>query len=225
MKFGRIAGALALVLLAACSQGSKTSQPTPAPTDATGFPLYSESSVLNAHDWHQTVSAGAARSAGGVFAQGAGSYAGHETIAKSSASMEQLEAWLRDLKKTPPTGYTPVANGTGNEEARARLQQLGMDFAAFRHEVDGKRQDVVVVALDPATIDAKAGAMLGLIGKYKMLPQGLREPIDAQAKKQTGFSISEALSPDTPLGAALDAFDRLKSTGDRGIVVLDAAKQ
>jgi hypothetical protein len=228
MKFGRFAGVIALVLLAACSQGAKTttqSTPAPAETNAAGFPLYQDSTVLAGRVWRETVSASLAKNAPGVFGQGGGTYAGHETIAQSSATMEELKSWLRDVEKTPPQGYTLAPYAAQAGDARSRAQALGIDFSAFNRNIDGKRHDVVVIALDPETIDSKAGPMLNLIGKYKMLPQGLRDPIDAQAKKQTGFSISEALSTDTPIGAALDAFDRLRSSGQRGIVVLDAAKQ
>lgn len=225
MKFGRFASVVMLALLSACSQGAKTtsqSGPAPTPTNATGFPLYHDSAVLTARDWQETVSANVAKQAGSVFGQGAGKYNGHETIAQSDASMEELETWLHDLQKTPPPGYATAV--TGASDAHVRARQIGIDFAIFRHEADGKRQDLVVVALDPKTLNTKAGPMLGLIGKYKMLPQGLRDPIDEQAKRQTGFTISEALSTDTPIGAALDAFDRLRATDKRGIVVIDAGK-
>lgn len=227
MKLRRVASAVTLAVLAACTQHAGTtsqSTPAPVPTNATGFPLYGGSELLAARDWQETVSADVAQHAQGVFGEGAGKYVGHETIAKTPASMPELEAWLRDVQKTPPAGYTVVVSGNRADEARGRARQIGIDFAAFKHDVNGRRRNVVVVALDPTTIDTKAGPMLGLIGKYKMLPQGLRDPIDEQAKRQTGFTISEALSTDTPIGAALDAFDRLRATGQRGIVVLDAGK-
>jgi hypothetical protein len=181
--------------------------------------------VLSARDWHETVTQSVAQSTQGVFRQGAGKYVGHETIAQSPASMQQLQGWIRDVQHNPPAGYAVAVSGSSVDEARVRAQNMGIDFAAFTRESGGKKQGVVIVALDPQTIDAKAGPMLGLIGKYKMLPQGLRDPIDAQAKRQTGFTISEALSSNTPIGAALDAYDQLRSSGQRGIVVIDAAKQ
>ncbi len=53
----------------------------------------------------------------------------------------------------------------------------------------------------------------------------LRDPIDAQAKKQTGFTVSEATNPDTPVGAAVDSLDQLRDFGGNGIVLIDAVKQ
>lgn len=227
MNYLRIASVVTLAVLAACSNNAGTTSratPAPSPTNATGFPLADDSTVLTARDWQETVSAEVAKNAQGVFGGGPGKYAGHETIARSTKSMPELESWLRDVQKTPPAGYAVALRGNRADEARGRMRDMGIDFAAFKRDVNGKRHDVVVVALDPSTIDTKAGTMIGLIGKYKMLPQGLRDPIDAQAKRQTGFTISEALSTDTPIGAALDAFDKLRASGERGIVVLDAAK-
>jgi hypothetical protein len=81
------------------------------------------------------------------------------------------------------------------------------------------------MVVDPQTLDEKAGPMLGLIGRFKHMPSMLRDPIDAQAKRQTGFSITEATNPDTPIGAAVAALDQLRDFGGRGIVLIDAVKQ
>jgi hypothetical protein len=100
-----------------------------------------------------------------------------------------------------------------------------VDFIAFEGAESGKRHGVVVMVVDPQTLDEKAGPMLGLIGRFKRMPSVLRDPIDAQAKKQTGFSITEATNPDTPVGAAVAALDELRDFGGRGIVLIDAVKQ
>jgi hypothetical protein len=160
-----------------------------------------------------------------VFGQGAGTYNGHEVIAHTPASMQQLREWLDGMTKNPPSGYETAVTGSGVEEARNRAQAAGLDFNAFQKSVNGKHHGIVVVAVDPELLQAKAGVMLGFISKYKMLPQSLRDPIDAQAKERTGFTITEALSPDTPLGAALGALDELRASGDRGVVLIDATKQ
>jgi hypothetical protein len=67
--------------------------------------------------------------------------------------------------------------------------------------------------------------MLGVVGKFKLLPQSLRDSIDAQAKKQTGISVTEATNPDTPVGAAIGALAQLRDFGGRGVVLIDAVKQ
>jgi len=82
-----------------------------------------------------------------------------------------------------------------------------------------------VLVVDPQTLDAKAGPMLGVVGKFKLLPQSLRDSIDSQAKKQTGFTVSEATNPDSPIGAAVGALAQLRDFGGHGVVVIDAVKQ
>lgn len=223
---------VAAVLLAACSHGgssstgsSEANSPAPAATNSTDFPLYTGSTVLASKEWTQSVTSTGASMDKNVFGQGAGTYHGHEVIAHTAASMPELRQWLDGIVKTPPSGYEVAVTGSGVEEARNRAQAAGLDFDAFEKTVDGKKHGIVVVAVDPQLLQSKAGPMLGFISKYKMLPQSLRDPIDAQAKERTGFSISEALSPDTPLGAALGALDQLRASGDRGVVLIDAAKQ
>ncbi len=219
-----------VVLLAACSSGGSSSSsasasPGAVATNSTDFPLYNGSAIVTSRDWKQAISPSLASADKSVFRQGAGTYSGHEVIAHTPATMQQLRQWLDSLEKTPPPGYETAATGSSVEEARNRAQAAGLDFDAFQKTIDGKRHGIIVVAIDPDLLQRKAGPMLGVISKYKMLPQSLRDPIDAQAKQRTGFSISEALSPDTPLGAALGALDELHSTGDRGVVLIDAAKE
>ncbi len=215
------------VLLAACSsphagsgQGAST-----APANPVDFPLLYGADVLSTHVWHNTITArpGAADSA--VFSEGAGTYDGHDVVAGTQALMPSLEAWLQDLSQHPPPGYTIALSGNGVEAVRTHTRELGVDFVAFQSMQNGRRHGVVVLAVDPATLDEKAGPMLGVIGKFKLLPRTLRDPIDAQAKKQTGFTVTEATSPNTPLGAAIAALDELRDFGGRGIVLIDAVKQ
>jgi hypothetical protein len=231
----RVFALIAVVLLAACSHATQsTSQsasetsggsPAPAASNTTDFPLYDGSSVISARAFTQTISNSTASAGKGVFSQGAGTYSGHEVIAHTTASIDQLRSWLDGLEKTPPSGYEPAATGSGVADARNRAQAAGIDFDAFQKTVGGKRHALVVLAIDPEMLQKKAGPMLGFINRYRMLPQSLRDPIDAQAKSRTGFTITEALSPDTPLGAALGALDVLKTSGDRGLVLIDATKQ
>jgi hypothetical protein len=111
------------------------------------------------------------------------------------------------------------------DAVRSHVQALGLDFAVFQHTEDGKMHGLIVLAVDPKTLDQKAGPALGMIGKFKMLPQSLRDPIDAQAKKQTGFTLTEMTQPDTPIGAAVDSLDQIRDFGGRGILLIDAVKQ
>jgi len=222
--------AVVLAALTACSHGSTASPGPSAASSATpaanpvDFPLYHASAVIATRDWHATVDTATARNERSVYGQGAGAYVGHEVIAQTSATLPQLEAWLDAFDRTPPLGYRVAVKGSALDEARLRAQSIGLAFGSFEKPIDGKRHTVVVIAIDPAQLDAKAGSFISLIGDYKMLPSAFRGPIDAQAKARTGFTVSEALDPNTPLGAALGALSKLRASGDRGIVLLDASK-
>jgi hypothetical protein len=145
-------------------------------------------------------------------------------VAGTQAMMPALEAWLGDLQAHPPQGYSLAATGNTVEAVRTHTRVLGVDFVALQSTENGKRHGVVIMAVDPQTLDEKAGPMLHLIGNLKHMPKAFRDPLDAQARKQTGFSISEATNPDTPIGAAIAALDELRDFGGRGIVVIDAVK-
>lgn len=160
-----------------------------------------------------------------VLSQGAGTYDGHDVVAGNQAYMASLESWLGDLSAHPPDGYALAMSGNSVEAVRTHTRALGIDFVAFEGSESGKRHGVVVMVVDPQTLDEKAGPMLGLIGRFKNMPKMLRDPIDAQARRQTGFSISEATNPDTPIGAAVAALDQLRDFGGRGIVLIDAVKE
>ncbi len=210
---------VAVLAVAACSQSNTSTKtgataagsPAPAPTNVTGFPLYAESTVLASKVWKENT--------------GSEHFGGVEVVASSPATLDALGAWLHGLSASPPPGYTVAASGNGIEVARARAAKMGVDFQVFDHNVNGKHHALIVLAIDPSTFDRKAGPVLGMISKYKMLPQSLRDPIDQQVKARTGFTVSEALSPNTPIGAAVAAVDQLRSTGSRGVVLVDGTKE
>ena len=193
------------------SSSSSAASPEPSPTNVIGFPLFAESTVLASKVWSENT--------------GSQKYAGVEVIASTPASLDKLGDWIHGLSASPPQGYTISASGSGVESARARAAKMGVDFQVFDHMVDGKRHALIVLAIDPATFDRQAGPMLGALDKYKMLPQSFRDPIDAQVKARTGFTVSEALAPNTPIGAAVAAVQQLRSTGSRGVVLVDGTRQ
>lgn len=219
--------ALLAAALAGCASGShgSASGPSAAPTDPIAFPMFSGAAVLSSRNWHRTITAQPGVTDQTVFAQGAGTYAGHDVVAGTQAMMPALEAWLGDLNSNPPAGYTVALSGNTVDAVRTHTRELGVDFAAFTNVEGGKRHGVVVMAVDPQTLDEKAGPMLGLIGRVKYMPKSLRDPLDAQVRRQMGFSLSDAGNPDTPLGAAIAALDQLRDFGGRGIVLIDAVKQ
>jgi hypothetical protein len=212
-------------LLTACSSAGHGSAAGSSTTNPIAFPLFSGSEVLSSRGWRTTISKKPGLADSAVLSQGAGTYDGHDVVAGTQALMPVLESWLANLSANPPPGYALAMSGNGVDAVRSHTRVLGIDFVAFEGTDTGKKHGVVVMVVDPQTLDEKAGPMLGLIGRFKHVPSILRDPIDAQAKKQTGFSITEATNPDTPLGAAVGALDQLRDFGGRGIILIDAAKQ
>lgn len=222
-----LAAVAACAVLTACSNSNRaaTGGPSPAPSNPVTFPLFEGAEVLSARAWRTTISKRPGIADSAVLSQGAGTYDGHDVVAGTQAYMPVLESWLDALRASPPDGYRVAVSGNAVDAVRTHTRQLGIDFIAFEGTGPGKPHGVVAMVVDPQTLDEKAGPMLGLIGRFKHMPSMLRDPIDAQAKKQTGFSISEATNPDTPVGAAVAALDELRDYGGRGIVLIDAVKQ
>jgi hypothetical protein len=222
-------GIAAVLTVAGCSGGNRgegsKGGPSPTATNPVDFPLFEGATVLSARAWHQTISSRPGIGDNALLTQGAGTYDGHDVVAGTQAMMPSLEAWLQDLDAHPPQGFASMVHGSGVDAVRSHTRNLGVDFAVFERLESGKRHDIVVLAVDPQTLDSRAGPVLGAVGKFKLLPQSLRDSIDAQAKKQTGFTISEATNPDTPIGAAVGALAQLRDFGGRGVVLIDAVKQ
>ena len=219
------AAVVAAALLSACSSQHNTGTvgPTTGPPVANpiGFPLYAGARVLEAHDFTQAVTSGG--SEGSVLAAGQGNYRGHEVVASTPATFAQLIAWLRALDAKPPKNFTHLAE-SHLEDARSQAHQLGLDFSVFQSPA-GKGAGLLVIVMDPPRVAKRLGPILGLLGKYKSLPSFLRTPVDDEVKARTGFTVSEALQPENPIGAALAALVQLQQSSGRGIVMLDAVKQ
>ncbi|HTU83632.1 MAG TPA: hypothetical protein VMF61_16000 [Candidatus Acidoferrales bacterium] len=229
MKSTRLAGIASAVLFAfaACSggSGSNAGKASPAATNSIDFPLFDGAEVLSSRAWTQTIRSRPGAGDDAILTQGAGTYDGHDVVAGTQALMPSLESWLRDLEAHPPAGYQPATTGNGVEAVRTHTRELGIDFDVFEGVENGKRHGVAVLAVDPSALDDKAGPMLRMIGKFRLLPSELRDTIDAQAKKQTGFTVTELTDPDTPIGAAVAGLDELRDYGGRGVVLIDAVKQ
>lgn len=217
--------ALAAVLTA-CSSANHGSAGAPSSSaDPIAFPLFAGADILASHEWHRTIVAQPGAADSTIFSQGAGTYEGHDVVAGTQAMMPALEAWLGDISAHPPGDYTIAITGNTIDAVRTHTRVLGFDFQAFTNMENGKKHGVVVMAIDPQTLDEKAGSMLTLIGRFKYIPKSFRDPLDLQVKRATGFTLSDATNPDTPIGAAVAALDQLREYGGRGIVVIDGVKQ
>jgi hypothetical protein len=217
-----ISACLAAAVLAACASGNGVKpSPSPALRNPLSFPLYPDAVLISAKSFKQAVHANT--SAQSVFAQGNGTYAGHEVVASSAADLSALGAWLDQLNSAPPPGYTALEPQTNLEEEE-QAQQDGLDYAVFRHKSGSATHGVLVIVMDPQLLNKRFGTILRMAERYRALPGFLRAPIDNEAKARYGISVTEATQPDSPIGAALDALGELKRTNVRGILVIDAQK-
>jgi len=215
------------VLLAAaltsCAGKTGTSPTSSRVANPIDFPLYSGSSVLSVRDWHHTLTPGE-RSELGISASSTGVYGGYEVVAATTAAFADVAVWLRDIDSRPPEGYHDALLGSGVDQARMSARNIGIDFSVFnRDERDGPH-DVVVLAVDPDLVQSKAGFVLTMLDKFRRLPSFLRDPIDAQAKKQMGFTVTDAIDPNTPIGATVGALSQLHDAQARGIILIDARR-
>jgi hypothetical protein len=213
---GLIVGCAATAL-AACARNSASH---PALVSPVAFPLYRDSDVLSVRAWHHTLSQ-SERDAFGMGSNG-GSFSGYEVLSATPDSFDDLVTWLQALSMRPPDGYRVTVWGTGIEDARASARNLGFDFGIFDRKERGVWDDVVVVAVDPDAMQRRAGIMLSVLGRFHQLPAFLRGAMNAQVKAQTGFTVSEALDPATPIGAAIDSLQRLHEIHARGVIFIDA---
>ncbi|MGZ3502990.1 MAG: hypothetical protein ACXWNK_15475 [Vulcanimicrobiaceae bacterium] len=227
----RLAAALcAAVALAACSsqqsQQGASATPAPAPSIANpvDFPLYTNARVIASRNYTQTLNTTNSATSASALSEGNGTYAGHEVIAATPASFAQLSEWVHAINAKPPEGYT-VAPTVDLSQARVQANKVGLDFAAFQTERGGKKVGLLVVVMDPTRLTTKLGPVLDLIGKYRLLPATMRAPIDQRVKERVGMSVTEAMQPDSPVGAALSALDEFQHSNARGIVLIDATKQ
>lgn len=232
MRSTAVVAFAAALALAACSgnSGSATRPGASAatvatPANPTGFPLYVGSEIVATKEFTQKIDASSVRAAGGAFPQGPGTYVGHQAIAKTDATMAQLSSWLTDAMKAPPQGYSVPPQRAEMAEARARAASFGIDFASFVKDENGTKVGFLVIAMDPNMLDRKLGPAIGLLDNFRSMPEMLRGPIDKQVQARIGITATQALDPASPLGAALAAYDAVKSSNERAIVVLNASKE
>ncbi len=237
MRSSAFIALIAALTLAACSgnsdgnsgsagaQSGASAAPAAAPTNPTDFPLYVGSQVVAAKDFTKKLDASSVNVGGGAFSQGSGTYAGHQTIAKTDATMADLSAWLTATSKTPPQGYSVPSQSAALAQARAKAVSFGVDFAPFVKDQNGTKVGFLVIAMDPEMLGRKLGPAIGLLENFRSMPEMMRGPIDKQVQARIGITATQALDPASPLGAALAAYDDVKSSNDRAVVVVDASKQ
>jgi hypothetical protein len=221
-----VAAAVAGALLCACGGGRQTkTEEAPArhgpvrnPSD---FPLYPSSVVATVVPITSKQMFTAMR-ASDPHADLPPNFNGNEVIAENAAPLPQLARWVRGLEAHPPRGLRYVPLRTHNR-SRSQASEDASNTVVELDSADGSRSVYVVVA-DPRHVRAALGPMFTLIENYSAVPGVLRGPIDDQAKKQFGYTVTEMLDPKSPVGAAISTVKRMQSTDRRAIVVVDLSK-
>jgi hypothetical protein len=216
-----LAAVLCALAVSACSGGggAKHEESGPARGGAavnpSDFPLYPGSAVVQVVPVDSTHMFAAIRAAD-PHADVPRNLRGNEIIAETGATMAQLETWIRALKTAPPRGLRNSSSGSSQMDSASEAD------AQFT-SADGERS-VYLIAAYPRRIREQLGPAWALIDSYGNMPAMLRGPIDDQAKKQMGYTVTEMLDPKSPVGAAIATLKRLQSSDRRAILILDEAK-
>ena len=217
--------ALATALLPACAkhEESTTAGPHWSTTNPSTFPLYHQSAVIAVVpvDSSQMFATMHKNQPNSEIPR---NYRGHEIIAGTDATMGQLRGWVNALKAAPPRGFHVTSNhdlSDGDEKTTnfAKGAAVGVQF-----DTSGAGRTVYVVVADPKQIREQLGPAFALIDSYGKVPDMLRGPIDDQAKKQLGYSVTEMLDQNSPVGAVVTVVKQLESTNRRAILLIDESK-
>ncbi|MEA2719824.1 MAG: hypothetical protein QOJ39_1688 [Candidatus Eremiobacteraeota bacterium] len=217
---------MAGVLLCACGKhddtAAKPAQPNrSAMKNPSAFPLYPDSTVVTVVPVDSAQIFAAIR-ASDPHADLPRNYRGHEVIAETSASMAQLEAWIRRLKSSPPHGLRDTSHKTSSRSHDGGVD-MDSDSGATFDSAAGDRT-VFVFTADPRKIRQQMGPAFVLFDSYAAVPGMLRAPIDEQSKKQFGYSVTEMLDANSPVGAAIATVKRLQDKDRRAILLIDESK-
>jgi hypothetical protein len=225
------AALLAGTLLCACGGGGDhrdASQRPRAVKNPSDFPLYPHSDVVNVVPV-DTAAMFAVIHANDPSADLPHNFHGHVIIAETGATMAQLRTWVAGLEASPPLGLRDTTSHDKHPSkatVRARAKKgvvLNGDGTAQFETADSSRW-VYLITADPRRINEQAGALFTMIDAYNAAPGFLRSPIDDEAKKQTGYTVTEMLDAKSPAGAVIAEIKRLKSTDRRAILLIDEAK-
>jgi hypothetical protein len=214
------AAVAAAALLCACAHrdthqsGSQTRQVLENPSD---FPLYPRSVVVTVVPV-SSAQIFAAMKASDPSADLPKNFSGHEIIAETGATLKQLDAWITALEAAPPRGFHKVSQHDSNFTTNRNVA-LGANF----ENASGGRSVFIIVA-DPRKLHEALGPAFALIDNYQAVPGMLRGPLDGEAKKQFGYSVTELLDAKSPVGAALATLKRMQSGDRRAILLIDESK-
>jgi hypothetical protein len=218
------AALLAAALLSACGRGDNKSesQPPRAVKNPSDFPLYPRSEVVNVVPV-DTAQMFAVIRANDPTADLPRNFHGHVIIAETGATMPQLRSWVAALEAAPPHGMRDTTSHTTRTSHNKNTFDVNGDGTAQFEAADSSRW-VYVITADPKQIHQQAGALFTLIDAYSAAPSFLRSTIDDQAKKQTGYTVTQMLDANSPAGAVIAELKRLQSVDRRAILLIDEAR-
>ena len=223
-----LAAAVAGALLCACGGGGHQTKNEEAPAhrgpvrNPSDFPLYPSSVVATVVPITSKQMFAAMR-ASDPHADLPPNFSGNEVIAENGASLQRLSAWVNQLETRPPHGLRYVPPNSRTRRSTRSSNGTDVGNAIELDNADGSRSVYVIVA-DPRQVRAALGPMFALIENYSAVPGVLRGPLDDQAKKQFGYSVTEMLDAKSPVGAAISTVKRMQNTDRRAIVVVDLSK-
>lgn len=213
--------------LAACAGNQRQNAPANAPQNAaalaneTGLPLPENAAIIDAHPFSQTIET-TQTSGSSLAAAGKGTYSGHEVIASSPRSEQDLAKWLASVPV--PQGMVKIDQGAkikvGADSLDSIAHRYGIDYIAF----SSPRKGATVVVMDPKLVASKLGIVLSLVDKYNALPGPMKSAMDSQIKQRTGFTIEELTDKSAPLGAAISAINEFRNTDKRAVILVSAEK-
>jgi hypothetical protein len=219
------AALLAGTLLCACGHGGENKAESQAPRavkNPSDFPLYPRSEVVNvvAVDTAQMFAVIHANDPSAELPQ---NFHGHVIIAETGATIAQLRTWVAALESSPPHGMRDTTSHTTRSAHKKNSFDVNGDGTAQFEAADSSRW-VYVITADPREIHKAAGPLFTLIDAYSAAPGFLRAPIDDEAKKQTGYTVTQMLDAKSPAGAVIAELKRLQSVDRRAILLIDEAK-
>ena len=219
------AALLTAALLCACGRGGDHREASQAPRavkNPSDFPLYPRSEVVNVVPV-DTAAMFAVIHANDPSADLPQNFHGHVIIAETGATMAQLRTWIAALESSPPRGLRDTTSHGTRASHKKNTFDVNGDGTAQFEAADSSRW-VYLVTADPRRIHDQAGALFTLIDAYSAAPDFLRTPIDDEAKKQTGYTVTQMLDAKSPAGAVIAELKRLQSADRRAIVLIDEVK-
>jgi hypothetical protein len=223
-----LAAALAATFVCGCArsaeqQTAKTAEHRTLENPST-FPLYPRSQVVTVVPV-DSAQMFAAMKASDPKASLPRNFRGHEVIAETGASMDQLRAWVLGLKNSPPSGFHKVVNRDGSSSGTSFGSTQDKDAVGAQFETADGGRSVYVIAADPRKVHQALGPAFTLIDSYSAVPGVMRGAIDDQSKKQLGYSVTEMLDAKSPIGAVVATVKRMQSVDRRAILIIDESRK